>query len=257
MERKKKDCPLKGKIIKVTCDHVVVYCEESASEVVVELKSFLRSEFVEYKVHTVEEIPWEEHSAARSSEVQRQVMHAKVVQAIEKVCKKYSKSWSALAMWPAGQHGKCMKAKRDIEPDELTLVPITLSVNVFKPGSKKDLERNVWLGDVKGFAVTLSPCSLYGKDKKDKDDQQQQKEGFINPFWLVTSVENAEEVNLKVKWEPLVGTGLHIPLYVNCRKIAAGERIHIRKGEFPSKSSFESKLADAEDVGEPPKKRSK
>ena len=148
----------------------------------------------------------------------------------------------------------CMKAKRDIEPGELTLVPITLSANVFKPGTKKDLERNVWLGVVKGFEVTLSPCNT-----PVKDEHEQQKEGFINPFWMVTSVENADEVNLKVNWEPLVGAGLNVPIYVNCRKLAAGERLHIAKGEFPSKSSVESKRAAAEDVGEepPPKRRRK
>ena len=75
--------------------------------------------------------------------------------------------------------------------------------NSLEAGTKKDLERNVWLGQVKGFEVTLSPSNTFVKD------EQQQKEGFINPFWMVTSVENADEANMNVKWESLVGVGLY------------------------------------------------
>jgi hypothetical protein len=92
----------------------------------------------------------------------------------------------------------------------------------------------------------------------DKDEEKKEKEGFVNPFWMAISVEKVEEINLNVKLEPLVGVGLNVPTFVNCRKIAAGERIHIIKGDFPSKFFFEGKRAAAEDVdAEPPKRRRK
>jgi hypothetical protein len=255
VERKKKDSPLKGRIVSVTGDRVVVLSEESASEVVVDVKSFLHNDFAKCATAKVHEIQWELQSAARSSEIQRLVLYGKVMHAIDKVCKKYSKSWSALTMCQLG-NSKYMTAKRDIEPGELTLVPITLTVNVFKPGTKKDLERNVWLGEVKGFEVTLSPC--FTLVDKDEEKKEKEKEGFVNPFWMVTSVEKVEDVNLNMKLEPLAGVGLNVPTFVNCRKIAAGERIRIIKGDFPSKFFFEGKRAAAEDVdAEPPKRRRK
>lgn len=184
---------------------------------------------------------------ASSTELRLHHAKAKVLLAIDRIVADNSKNWSAACAIYAKP--RMLKAKKQLEPQELVLVPSTLSIgalhlqhdkinkipktSVVLEYSEANLNGN---GIKEDIVVYLNECRHVPKDKDHDDDvntDKNKKEAFIVPFWFVNITQDPKLANMSVSYTCGTKTGIAVPCFVNECAVKAGTELKILESNWP------------------------
>ena len=202
---------------------------------------------------------------------------AKINLALEKAwsdnCEKYPQL--EMVIHPIKSRG--IRALSDFDEGEVTFVPLTLVI-----GLKKEAKDIVWpnlcVGTFEDPRKAKSHIALMaaGGMKLPQDKQsgkvatglgalKDAPSAFVSPFWFVEKAKVDYETNVSLKTASIdvLGVNVKIPIMVNTKKVACGDRFLLKNTLSTAKASEQrpavapAKAAGKALAGQPPLKKAK
>ncbi len=254
-----------GQIKAITSQHVILKLRNGA-DAVINSGEFMTGKWVKFnpKAENKEITWWHDHAAY--PDIKAMLTKARLAIAVDKLVKQKAKNWAASCA--VFSKPRMVKAKRNLTPEELQLVPSspTIGSNPIGAWTKlKTVSRAAVALEVDNLIVHMMPYRLEPKQKDSKTQQPTNKEsapkqgetkqeepqagaalqgetkqeepeftpGFMVPFWEVQSTTKPSEANMEFKMMSTVQDGIAVPVMVNSKAVKAGAELKYLETDFP------------------------
>ena len=256
---------ISGQIKAITSQHVILKLRNGA-DAVINSSEFLTGKWHKFnpKAEQKEITWWHDHAAY--PDIKAMLARARTTIAVDKLVKQKAKNWVASCV--VFSKPRMVKAKRNLTPEELQLVPSSLTIgsNPKDAWAKLKMVSNAAVAfEVDNLIVHMMPCRMEPKEKQSKKQQPTNKEsapkqgetkhekpqagaalqgetkqeepeftpGFLVPFWEVQSTTKPSEANMEFQMMSHSQDGIAIPVMVNSKAVKAGAVLKYLEKDFP------------------------
>ena len=132
----------------------------------------------------------------------------------------------AIVIEPAS--ARCVRAARDIKPNELKLVPLTPTVG-FTKGRAEPPESSVIISATSDGRTVYLPIKMPTMAKDAANERGKPQYEFLSPFWLVTAESQYEKSNMTLQpyRVPVGKSSVVVPILSNHVPLKSGDTLTI------------------------------
>lgn len=253
-----------GQITKITQSTVSLKDADKGDIFTVNLNEFIEGSWAKYTPKEVSaEMEWASMSHGQSSQMKLELAKAKVLLAIDRLVGEQGKNWNASCALYAKP--RRVKAKKDLKPEELCLVPTSLSLGAIRADNIHKITKvpktSILLdpaqaklkeNSIDDVIIVINATHLVPRDDTADDGKNDKRESFVAPFWQVFPTEDPKLANMSVSYTSSTQKGIAIPCFTNHVEVKAGQELKILESNWPRLNVIkrlrpDAPSADAED----------